>query len=78
MSGEAELSFWLKRQLSAFEEKFDVADKDKNGSLSYPEISEVLRNAGFKGAEADLQVWLILIGNDELKGEKIWIGVYEF
>lgn len=56
MSGGAELSFWLKRQLSAFEEKFDVADKDKNGTLSYPEVCEVLKNAGFKGTEADMQV----------------------
>ncbi|XP_060599280.1 calmodulin-A-like [Ruditapes philippinarum] len=55
MSAEGELSFWLKRQLTAFEEKFCEADKDKNGSLSFAEISEVLRNSGFKGTEEDVK-----------------------
>lgn len=50
-----ELSYWLKRHLSAFEEKFVKADKDKNGSLCFSEISALLREAGFKGTEEDLQ-----------------------
>ncbi|WAR10846.1 CALL3-like protein [Mya arenaria] len=55
MSGEGELSFWLKRQLSAFEEKFVAADTDKSGFLSLPEVAAVLRNAGFKGTDEDIQ-----------------------
>ena len=58
MSGGAELSYWLKRQLTAFEEKFDVADKDKSGNLSFEEVCEVLINAGFKGSESDMKVML--------------------
>ncbi|XP_053386392.1 uncharacterized protein LOC123537779 [Mercenaria mercenaria] len=54
MSAEGELSFWLKKQLTAFEEKFSEADKDKNGSLSFAEIKDVLQNAGFKGTEDQL------------------------
>ena len=56
MSAAGELSYWLKKQLSAFEEKFSAADKDKNGSLSLSEISEVLKNAGFKGTDEDFKV----------------------
>ncbi|KAL4217061.1 hypothetical protein ACF0H5_023517 [Mactra antiquata] len=52
--GGEELSFWLKRQLTAFEEKFSEADKDQNGSLSFEEIRDVLRKAGFKGTDEDL------------------------
>ena len=56
MAASAELSYWLKRQLTAFEEKFAAADKDKNGSLSYSEICDVLRSAGFKGTDEDSRV----------------------
>lgn len=51
MSGDQKLSFWLQNQLSAFEQKFSDADKDKSGSLSYDEVVEVLKNAGFKGTD---------------------------
>ena len=58
MSGDAGLSYWLKKQLTAFEEKFVVVDKDKSGSLSYGEVCEVLRSTGFKGSDEDLKVGL--------------------
>ncbi|KAH3708322.1 uncharacterized protein LOC127857857 [Dreissena polymorpha] len=51
---EPELSYLLKRHLSAFEEKFSEADADKSGSLSVAEVAEVLRKAGFKGNDEEL------------------------
>ena len=56
MSGDQKLSFWLQSQLSAFEQKFTDADKDKSGSLSYDEVVEVLKTAGFKGTDEQYQV----------------------
>ena len=56
MSGDQKLSFWLQNQLSAFEQRFAEADKDKSGSLSYSEVCEVLKAAGFKGTDDQFQV----------------------
>ena len=56
MSGDQKLSFWLQNQLSAFEQKFDDADTDKSGSLSYTEVCECMKKAGFKGTDDQYQV----------------------
>lgn len=61
MADAAELSYWHKRQLQNFEEKFNVVDKDKNGSLSYSEIYDMLKESGFAGTEDDFKVSFLFV-----------------
>ncbi|XP_048778340.2 16 kDa calcium-binding protein-like [Ostrea edulis] len=45
----ADLSVWVQRHLSRVQEDFDEVDKDKSGSLDFPEVCNVLQKSGFKG-----------------------------
>ncbi|GFR70997.1 calcium-dependent protein kinase isoform 2 [Elysia marginata] len=42
---------WAQKQVEKFIFDFDRADKDKNGSLSYTEVVNVLKVVGFKGTD---------------------------
>lgn len=50
------LSIWTQRQLSRVTQDFEAADKDKSGCLSFQEVLNVLKNAGFKGDDSEAKV----------------------
>lgn len=52
----ADLSVWTQRHLSRVTDDFEAADKDKSGTLTFPEVCDVLKTAGFKGSEEQAKV----------------------
>lgn len=52
----ADLSVWVQRHLSRVQEDFDEVDKDKSGSLDFPEVCNVLQKSGFKGTPEEAKV----------------------
>ncbi|XP_062608733.1 squidulin-like [Saccostrea cucullata] len=52
-SSMADFASWVQRHLSRIQEDFDEVDKDKNGSLDFPEVCNVLQRSGFKGTQEE-------------------------
>ncbi|BFZ22030.1 hypothetical protein BsWGS_25068 [Bradybaena similaris] len=46
---------WAQKQVEKFQFDFDQADKDKSGTLSFPEVYDVLKNVGFKGTKEEAE-----------------------
>ncbi|XP_060086118.1 calmodulin-like [Ylistrum balloti] len=65
----ADLSVWTQRHLSRVVDDFDAADKDKSGTLTFGEVCDVLKVAGFKGT--DEQAKRIFCELDTDKNNKI-------
>ena len=47
---------WAQQQVEKFSFTFDQADQDKNGSLSFTEVYNVIKSAGFRGSEEEAKV----------------------
>lgn len=47
----ADFDTWTQRHLSRVADDFDAADRDKSGALTFEEVCDVLKTAGFKGTE---------------------------
>ncbi|GFR85563.1 calmodulin [Elysia marginata] len=45
---------WLSAQLKGVTAKFEEVDKDKNGSLTMMEVFDMLKAAGYRGRQSDL------------------------
>lgn len=52
----ADLTKWVQRHLSRIQEDFDEVDKDKSGTLDFPEVCDVLQKSGFKGTQSEAKV----------------------
>lgn len=46
---------WIQKQLEQLLFDFDQADKDKSGSLTFPEVFSVLKSQGFKGSLTEIK-----------------------
>jgi len=46
---------WAQQQVEKFSFSFDQADVDKNGSLSFTEVFNILKSVGFNGSEKEAQ-----------------------
>ncbi|XP_022320006.2 neo-calmodulin-like [Crassostrea virginica] len=52
-SNMADLTKYVQRHLSRIQEDFDEVDKDKSGTLDFPEVCDVLQKSGFKGTQSE-------------------------
>lgn len=55
-SNMADLTKYVQRHLSRIQEDFDEVDKDKSGTLDFPEVCDVLQKSGFKGTQSEAKV----------------------